>query len=84
LRTLAIDEALDWINQAYAWNIVKPTDGIYKKYENCLDQIKNLNRRIKELEEELQQVSADLLENEGERKSLKRQLDELRNPKKEP
>lgn len=76
LRTSAINDALYWLNQAHAWNIVKPSDGIYRKYENCLDQIKQLTKEKKEIQEELQQVSADLLESEAERKTLKRLLDE--------
>lgn len=78
LRTIVIDDALKWINHTYALGAVKPSDGIYKKYENCLDQIKQLTREKKEIQDELQQTSADLLESEAERRTLKRLLDEAR------
>lgn len=77
LRTTAIDDALYWVNQAYAWNIVQPSDGIYKKYDDCLDQIKQLTKEKNEIQEQFQQTSADLLESEAERKSLIRQNKEL-------
>lgn len=78
LRTLVIDDALKWINYAYTLGAVKPSDGIYKKYEDCLDQIKKLTREKKEIQDDYQQTSADLLESEAERRTLKRELDDLK------
>ena len=78
LRTLAINDALYWVNLAYTSNIVKSSDGIHRKYDDAQDQITNLTREKKEMKEEIQQMSADLLESEAERRSLKRQLNEER------
>lgn len=78
LRTLAIDEALYWINQVYAWSIVKPSDGLFRRYEDALEQIKSLQRELKEKQEELQSMSSELLESEADRKSLNHQLKEMK------
>jgi len=78
LRTLAIDEALSWINQAYAWNIVKPSDGILRRYEDALEQIKTLTREKGEIEAERQRISTELIECDTEIKSLNQQLSEIK------
>ena|SRR3989338_11126261 len=82
-KVLAIDNALYWINLAYSNNIVNPSDGIFRKYDEALDNINQLIKHQKELEDELQTVSAELLDSEADRRSLKHQLEDLKKAKKE-
>lgn len=79
LRTILIDEALRWINKAYAEGAVKPSDGIFRRYENSLEENKKLNEEKRELESELQQVSTDYVELEAKCQNLKQLLNEEKN-----
>ncbi|MDE1728319.1 MAG: hypothetical protein KGH81_03960 [Thaumarchaeota archaeon] len=81
LRTQAINEALQWINRVYANGAVKPSDGIYRKYEESQDEILRLKKELQVKQDEIQGVSTDLLECETECRVLQRQLDEEKNAK---
>ncbi len=74
VSSMMINDCLTWINQAYMTRSVKPSEGIFRKYNESLEENEKLKQDNAEIFAELQSKIAEYSELQGRYKELNEKI----------